>query len=63
VASGSNWPGLPVRGRARKLTANSARPSAKVSLRRPQCRPHSSLNDATPDEHYFTHLPAPAMAA
>jgi putative transposase len=26
-------------------------------------RAHSSLDDATPDEHYFTHLPAPAMAA
>lgn len=26
-------------------------------------RAHSSLNDATPDEHYFTYLPAPAMAA
>ena len=26
-------------------------------------RAHSSLGDATPDEHYFKHLPAPAMAA
>ena len=26
-------------------------------------RAHSGLDDATPDEHYFTHLPAPAMAA
>ncbi len=26
-------------------------------------RAHSSLNGATPDEHYFTHLRAPAMAA
>jgi transposase InsO family protein len=26
-------------------------------------RAHSSLDDATPGEHYFTHLPAPAMAA
>ena len=26
-------------------------------------RAHSSLAEATPDEHYFTHLPAPAKAA
>jgi putative transposase len=26
-------------------------------------RAHSSLDEATPDEHYFNHLPAPAMAA
>ena len=26
-------------------------------------RAHSSLNEATPDEHYFAKLPAPALAA
>lgn len=47
-------PGRPVRGRARKLTANSCGSAAKVSLGRPHRRPGSGHERVLPVDRFVT---------